>query len=56
MAVGRVPWSSVTLSVFLVLFHLHSSFFDVETLGEAKELRGIALECTIGVGEGIFPV
>ena len=47
MAVGRVPWSSVTLYVFLVIFHFYSPFFDVETLGEANELRGNALECTM---------
>ena len=36
-----------TLYVFLALFHFHSSFFDVKTLGEANELHFNTLECTM---------
>lgn len=54
MAVGCVPWISITLYVFLVLFHFHSSFFDVETFCEANELCGNASECTMNWWRDFF--
>ena len=54
MAVGRVFWSSAILYVSLVLLHLHSPFFDVETFGEANELCGNASECTMNWRRDFF--